>query len=149
MCPGARRLAISAVVVIALLAGCGEDGADSTAAPGADDDAPVALSIRYSDGAGQVLTGTLRCTESEQRATGSLGRRAPAAQQCSHVRDITSLLIQEPPADRSCSEVFGGPQTVRITGTIGDRRIDRRFRRTNGCEIADFTRVSGALPVAG
>ncbi len=143
-----RRAAAWALsfVVVALLAGCGDDGAD---APAAGDDAPIALSIRYSDGAGGVRTGTLRCSDGEQRATGSLGSRSPAAQQCAHVRDLTSLLTQPPPARRSCSEVFGGLETVRVTGTIGDRKVNRLFRRTNGCEIADFTRLSGGLPVAG
>ena len=135
------RPAATALAAVALLAGCGDDGGDEPAAAGA----PIALSIRYDDGRGNVRTGTLRCTATEQRAGGSLGSRETAARQCSHVRDITGLLTTPPAADRACTQIYGGPQTVRITGTIGDERVDRRFRRTNGCEIADFTRAAGAL----
>ena len=141
------RAAALALAAVAALAGCGDDGDDGAEPAGAE--APIALTIRYDDGGGNVRTGTLRCTATEQRAGGALGSRATAARQCSHVRDITGPLTTPPPADRACTEIYGGPETVRITGTIGDERVDRRFSRTNGCEIADFTRVAGALPVPG
>lgn len=140
------RRRCSLIVAAALLAGCGSDGDDEPAAGAAP---PVMLSIRYDDGNGRVRKGDLTCTPSEQRATGSLAGRAPVARQCSHARDIAPMLTQPPPAGRACTEVYGGPEVVRITGTIGGRAVDRRFGRTNGCEIADFARIAGALGLAG
>lgn len=131
-----------AVVAAAMLAGC---GTDETQRPTANAGAPIALAITYADGAGQVLTGRLACTATEQHATGALTRPAPAARLCAQARDIAPALTQPPAGRRACTQVYGGPQTMRVTGTIGGRAVDRRFRRTNGCEIADFARVGAAL----
>lgn len=136
-----------AVAVAAMLAGCGEQ--DEAQRPATPAGGPIALAIRYADGAGRVLTGRLACTATEQRATGALAGGAPAVQLCAQARAIATLLTQPPPARRACTQVYGGPQAVRVTGTIDGRAVDRRFRRTNGCEIADFARVAGALPVTG
>ena len=56
------------------------------------------------------------------------------------------MLIVQPRKDRACTLIFGGPQRVRVSGTIGGKRVDRRFDRTNGCEIADYDRLARALP---
>ena len=131
----------------ALVVGCGEDGeATRPAAPAGE---PIALAVRYADGAGRVRTGRLACAATEQRATGALAGRAPAARLCARARAIAPLLTQPPPARRACTQVYGGPQTMRVRGRIDDHTVDRRFRRTNGCEIADFARVAGALPLTG
>ena len=44
-----------------------------------------------------------------------------------------------------CTQIYGGPETARVTGTINGKKVDRRFTRTNGCEIADFTDAAGLL----
>jgi uncharacterized lipoprotein YehR (DUF1307 family) len=73
-----------AVVAAAMLAGCGTD--DETQRPATRAGTPIALAITYADGAGQVLTGRLACTATEQHATGALTRRAPAARLCAQAR---------------------------------------------------------------
>jgi hypothetical protein len=139
----AHGWALAVTAAAALLAGCGETGEARKASVSSG--TMIALAISYSDGAGQVLTGRLACTGTDERATGALTRRAPAARLCAQARSIAPVLTQQPPARRACTQVYGGPQTLRVTGRIDDRTIDRRFRRTNGCEIADFGRVGAAL----
>jgi hypothetical protein len=95
-----------------------------------------------------VRTGRLTCTASVQRATGGLRGRVSAARQCARVRSIASLLTDVAPAGRICTQIYGGPQTIRVRGTIGKAAVRRTFKRTNGCEIADFARVARALPIA-
>jgi len=40
------------------------------------------------------------------------------------------------PADTACTEIYGGPQTARVTGTYRGQPVHATFNRTNGCEIA-------------
>ena len=44
-----------------------------------------------------------------------------------------------------CTQIYGGPEQARVTGTIDGKKVDRRFTRTNGCEIADFDAAKGLL----
>ena len=48
--------------------------------------------------------------------------------------------LEEPfapvPSDQACTEIYGGPQTARVTGTFRGEPVDAEFDRTNGCEIS-------------
>ena len=140
-----RALACLALAV-ALLAGCGDSDNPATA-PAKPAGVSIALAVRYDDGAGRVRTGRLTCAAGEQRATGALADRAPAARLCTQARALRPLLFKQRDGRVACTQLYGGPQTLRVTGTIDGRAVNRRFARTNGCEIADFGRVAGALPV--
>jgi hypothetical protein len=141
-----RRAAATVLVlaVAAALGGCGdadEPAAQSTSAtPGA-----VELTVVYDDGAGAKTSGALTCRGSDRRAEGALDGRAPAAELCAQARGIAELLTSTPAKGRTCTQIYGGPETAHVTGTIDGAKVDRRFRRTNGCEIADFTRAAGLL----
>jgi hypothetical protein len=133
----------TAVATTALLAGCGEDKPAAGAAAGP----PVSISVRYDDGiGGRVRTGALECTASGERAAGALAGPLPAKKLCAQARSLASLLTRKPAKGRACTQIYGGPETARVKGTIGGRAFDRRFKRTNGCEIADYARVAVALP---
>jgi hypothetical protein len=137
------RTAAGWALAVALLAGCGDSG-DAKAPPRSGGGA-LALAVRYDDGAGRVRTGRLTCSAAEQRATGTLAG-PPAARLCTRARAIAPVLTKRRPARVACTQIYGGPQTLRVTGTIDGRTVRRRFTRTNGCEIADYARVAGALP---
>jgi hypothetical protein len=130
---------------VALLAGCGESG--GAKAPARAPGGSLALAVRYDDGAGRVRSGRLTCAAGEQRAAGALAGSASAARLCTQARAIVPLLTKPRSGRVACTQIYGGPQTLRVTGTIGGRAVKRRFTRTNGCEIADFARVADALPV--
>jgi hypothetical protein len=98
--------------------------------------APVTLTVRYSDGSSAEHVAHLRCRADSARADGFL-RDAGAAIACRRARTIASFLATRPSAKR-CTQIYGGRQRARITGTIGARKIDRRLKRTNGCEIGDW-----------
>jgi hypothetical protein len=135
----------AAVAVAALLAGCATLVA-TPPAPAATRPA-ISLSVRYDDGARHVRTGHLTCNARVKRATGALAGRVAAARQCVRVRAIASLLTHAPPARRICTQLYGGPQTLRVSGRLGTAAVQRRFKRTDGCEIRDFARVLHALPI--
>ncbi|HWI07774.1 MAG TPA: hypothetical protein VNT54_09695 [Solirubrobacteraceae bacterium] len=136
--------AAGASALLLALAGCGEQ--DEPAAPSttaASD--PVELTVVYDDARGRTATGTLTCRGTDRRAEGALYRGVSAAELCARVRGLRDLLTREPDRTRACTQIYGGPQTARVTGTIGDEKVDRRFSRTNGCEIADYRRAAGML----
>ena len=107
--------------------------------------APVTLTVRYSDGASVEHVAPLRCRASSAQADGFL-RDAGAATACRRAGAIASFLATRPSSKRICTQVYGGRQRARITGTIGTRHIDRRLKRTNGCEIGDWQHAVPLVP---
>ena len=107
--------------------------------------APVSLTVRYTDGSGVEHVAHLRCRADSARADGFL-RDAGAATACRRARTIASFLATRPSSKRICTQIYGGRQRARITGTIGTRHIDRRLKRTNGCEIGDWQHVVPLVP---
>ena len=53
------------------------------------------------------------------------------------------------PGDRACIEIYGGPQTAEVTGRDRGTRVDARFSRVNGCEIARWDAVAPIIALAG
>ncbi|WP_326581027.1 subtilase-type protease inhibitor [Streptomyces sp. NBC_00481] len=48
--------------------------------------------------------------------------------------------------DTVCTMQYGGPATAYVTGTWAGRRVDARFDRGNGCEIARWDALVPVLP---
>lgn len=62
---------------------------------------------------------------------------------------VQERLVEGPPADRVCTEVYGGPDTATIVGSIDGRPVDALIDRTNGCGIAEWDELlSAVLPSA-
>jgi hypothetical protein len=109
--------------------------------------APVTLTVRYFDGTAPDHVAHLRCRGATYRADGFL-RDAGASAPCRRARKIAAFLDAPPSKDRICTQIYGGPQRGRITGTIGARTVDRRFKRTDGCAIGDWQYAVPLLPRA-
>ena len=55
-----------------------------------------------------------------------------------------------PARARSCTEIYGGPQTARVVGTLKGKRVWASFGRVNGCQISRWQGVSPwLLPPGG
>ena len=63
-------------------------------------------------------------------------------------RAIMARLIDGPPADQLCTEIYGGPDEASITGEIDDQPIDATITRVNGCEIDLWESLVGLIPPA-
>ena len=120
----------AALLFVAALAACG-GGNDERAGGGAP---TVDLLISVTTPQGNRET-RLECDAADR------------SRHCDVTRRLADFLAEEPPRDRVCTEIYGGPETARVRGTIGERRIDRRFSKTNGCEIADWERAEPLLAV--
>jgi hypothetical protein len=103
----------------------------------------VALTITVNDGHGHIRTTQLACNHDSASAPGLPAGQARAL--CVAARQLASFLASQPRADRLCSQIYGGPQTARIAGAIGDLHVDRHFSRTDGCEISDWERAAALL----
>ena len=89
------------------------------------------------------VLGTLRCGPGPSRGTGDLVTRAAAA--CRRLDRDPRILDRVGGADRLCSQIYGGPQQARITGTVAGRAIDVTIRRTDGCGVADWNALEWLL----
>lgn len=60
------------------------------------------------------------------------------------------MLFAPVPKNVVCTEIYGGPQKARVTGTVGGNRIWATFTRQNGCQIDRWNRLSPwLLPPGG
>ena len=99
----------------------------------------TALSITFSPGnGGAAKHWTLHC--------GPPGGTLPkAAQACRSLAGLTAPFAPVP-KDAACTEVYGGPQTARMTRNFRWRTVGMRFDRRNSCEIARWQKVDFLFP---
>lgn len=131
-----RRLVPLALLALALLSACGGDDGASTAGGGA-----TALQIELwpaGEGRGAAVTATLTCDP----AGGELPDPAAA---CAALAAEAAALEPVPP-DTACTELYGGPEQARITGTLDGAPVDASLSRVNGCEIDRWERLLPLLP---
>lgn len=99
------------------------------------------LTVSYDDGSGHVRAYSLVCGHDNG---GSAADRA--ADPCAHLDDIGGP-VPAVASDQMCSMIYGGPQTAGLKGMWRGHHIAEDYRRTNGCEVARWSRMVPALPV--
>jgi LysM repeat protein len=140
-------VALLGTVVVAVLMAAGR------ATPAAPPSARVTLEASTGLSVLVPSEATLDCNDGA-RATGFLARAAKPA--CALVRQgVLTDVAKEHRVARVCTEVYGGPQRARITGTVGRQRVAVSINRNDGCGIGDWDRLrallgdperSGAMP---
>lgn len=103
--------------------------------------------MTVADGAGTVRRATLTCEAETAGGTGFLRRRA--GRHCESARALADLLATAPDHGRPCTEIYGGPLTAHVRGSIGPHKIDRHLTRKDGCEIADWDKAAPLLAPSG
>lgn len=129
---------LAALVVGALVTGCGDEE------PGAGQTVDLKLSV--ANGKGTVARATLRC-DGDAQGTGFLAKDPDA--HCRTAQGLERLLTAKAPGGRVCTQVYGGPQTAHVTGSIAGKPVDVELARRNGCEIADWDRAAPLLAPSG
>ena len=109
------------------LAGCGGDEEPAAPPGGGGGGGAIELVVRLDrDGPqGPGIAEELRVTCGEGDASAACraaGRLKP--------RDFGPV-----PDNVACTDIFGGPQTARISGTLRGERVSASFSRSDGCEI--------------
>ena len=173
------RPALLLLVAVACAACGGEDG-QATGAPTGTGSAPDS-SVDHGSGDPELqvaaeLEVTLRGIgdkssgigiPSRARCSKSIPARCTAAISCPPNDDLPdqqrlctwlastghAALLAAPPEREVCTQVYGGPETARVTGTFGDTDVDAEFSRQNGCAIARWHLVAplwdGPIPEPG
>ncbi len=72
----------------------------------------------------------------------------PEGGDCVFASHLRPADFEPVPDDVACTELFGGPETATVSGTLEGRRVDARFARNNGCEIARWEKVAPLLEAA-
>ena len=129
----APRILLCCLAVLAL-AGCGaEDGGGAPVGP-----APVTrLTVRVDpDGRGPDPAKEARVRCGDGPGCAAAAKLRP--------RDLEPVR-----PDVACTELYGGPETATIEGTLDREQVDARFSREDGCEIARWEKVAPLLEAAG
>jgi hypothetical protein len=125
-------------LVVLMSGGCGGDSEPS-------EKAAVDLSITASDGHGKTQRARLRCDGEPDQASGFGTMKA--GDLCRAAERLERFLASGPDPRRACTQIYGGPETARISGTINGSEVDRRFSRSDGCRIADWERAAPLIPL--
>jgi hypothetical protein len=129
-------LAVMAASLL-LVAACGTDpdGGDVTAEPTTDSGATAQTELTVVVKAGPEepeRTYTLACDP--------VGGDHPDSEAACRLLSELEDPLAPVPADVMCTEVYGGPQTATVTGTLRGEPVEATFSRTDGCEISRWDR---------
>ena len=106
---------------------------------GASNDAglPPPVGIKCTKSIPATCTETVECPVAEDA-------NDPGAQQvCGWLaKDGTAALTGEPDGRQMCTQIYGGPETATVTGTLDGKPVDATFSREDGCAIARFDAAS-------
>jgi hypothetical protein len=118
-----------------LLGACGSDEAASTAPP--EPDTRLNITFREDKDAEPQLT-ILECGPAG-------GDHASPEEACRRLAALEAPFEATPP-NMACTEIYGGPETAKVTGRLGAKAVDTSFSRENGCEIARWDRHAFLFP---
>jgi len=106
----------------------------ATASPGAAGPTDLRVVYRADVGAPARVT-TLSCSPPR-------GTVAHPAAACRMLEAHGRTAFAPTPRGTACSQIYGGPQTALVTGTLEGGRVWARFTRRDGCATARWNRVA-------
>jgi inhibitor of cysteine peptidase len=135
-----RGAAVVAVSFVAL-AGCGDSE------PAAEPSVASELTVMVGSAEVPIAKRATLTVDDSGAATGT-GFLASSAAAAAAVLDndaARARLLNGPDPDQACTEIFGGPDVARVTGTSRGETVDATFDRANGCGIADWDLLQALL----
>jgi len=128
-----RRLVLALIAAVALLGtACGSDE-PSPASSGNSDLADLTVTVDDGDKSTPPKELTLTC-------------KAPTdSDACGEAAGVSAADLAPTPDGTACTQIFGGPETATIKGTIRGDAVNASFSRQDGCEIERWARVEPLL----
>ena len=127
------RVAALATALALGLAACGSDASDDTSADTNTAATELTLTLDPDGSAGEdAIQATVSCP-------------GDAAAVCDAVAALPAQPTDPVPPETACTEIFGGPDTLKIEGTLRGERVSAHLTRVNGCEIDRFDRFTDLL----
>jgi len=83
----------------------------------------------------------LNCLGDTATLTGNANATAPTLCEALDRPEVHQLLVVGPPTDRMCTQIYGGPNTATITGTLDSNPVDFTATRDNGCSIEEWDSI--------
>jgi hypothetical protein len=131
----------AALALVMSAASCGSEHAKSgtPATPPKDKVAPSSPANH--------LTVSVRASAQAPAKTWSLtcdpvgGDHPKAAQACAALAKAPDAFKPVPP-DMMCTKIYGGPEVATVKGTWHGKPVDTRFTRTDGCQLARWSKVA-------
>jgi hypothetical protein len=125
----------------------------TTTTSGEDDvSGDISLTVQVTAGGPVVREGTLTCDATGAQGTGFLADPA-AAQAACDVLTANPAAVHRLANGREpgmlCTQQYGGPEVAKVSGTIGDARINQTITRTDGCGISEWNMLVALLGPPG
>ena len=140
-----KRALMIVVAIAALAAGCGDD--DTGDVPVSTGPYAVAnLRIVYEHPDVGTITYQVSCEGDTATIVGDIGG-IDAAEACTALKDpaVRQRLVDGPPADQACTEIYGGPETAVISGSVEGEQVETMVDRANGCGIDDWDNLLSTM----
>jgi hypothetical protein len=64
---------------------------------------------------------------------------------CDAAKALPARALEPVSTKRVCTDIFGGPQTAEISGTLNGDAVKARYTRSNGCEIEHWKAAAPLL----
>jgi len=130
---------ILGTLLLALLLGalnaCGEPP-DGETGDVAGPSSELTIIVRSGPG-GDLTTWTLSCDPPG-------GTHPDPAAACAAIDAARDPFAPVPP-DMMCTQQYGGPETATITGTWRGEQVNASYTRTDGCEIARWSKLAAVF----
>jgi hypothetical protein len=127
------------------LGACGEERAETTSTPPPDTSTTALEVVLDYDGDGpgkKVVLSSVSCNAPTPKSDfeGDPG--------CDAAAQVERSAFDPVAPDAACTQIYGGPETVELTGIFQDETLQATFSRENGCEIERLEAVAPLLEVA-
>jgi hypothetical protein len=131
------RAFLSLLALAALLTACGtEAGGDAGAGDTVEPATELRVQFRATRGS-EPVSARLTC--------GPVGGDHPQAEEACAAIEQNEDALRELAKDIVCTEIYGGPETATVSGTVRGQPVEAQFSRSNGCEIGRWDALDPLL----